>query len=148
MVRPSSRPEPNKFAWVGHDDVTNEFDIGVAGETITVRGDLVVDGTSTVTGAASSGAQTFTADVTLADTVDIIVNATTGSVIATAVTQKLAFWGATPVVQPADAAQVAPAAYVTGAFGLDSDVKMQALFDLVVEMRTALVATGIMKGAA
>lgn len=62
--------------------------------------------------------------------------------------RKFGFFGATPVVQPADAAQVAPAAYVTGAFGLDSDAKMQALFDLVVEMRTALVDLGVIKGAA
>jgi hypothetical protein len=36
------------------------------------------------------------------------------------------------------------AAYVTGAFGLDSDAHMQALFDLVVAIRAALVADGIM----
>lgn len=36
------------------------------------------------------------------------------------------------------------AGYVTGAFGLDSDAHMHALFDLVVAMRTALLANGIM----
>lgn len=143
MTRPSSRPEPNKFAWVGHDDVVNEFDIGVAGEVLTVKGDLVVDGAN-----SSGGSQTFNADVTFADGVDLIVDTTTGTIIATAVSQKLGFWGAAPVIQPADAAQVAPSAYATGAFGLDSDANMQALFDLIVEIRTALVATGIMKGAA
>ena len=60
----------------------------------------------------------------------------------------MGLWGASPVIRPAGAAQVAPAAYVTGAFGLDTNVKMQALFDLVVAMRLALVNTGIMKGAA
>lgn len=60
----------------------------------------------------------------------------------------LGFLGATPVVQSVGAAQVAPAAYATGAFGLDSDANMQALYDLVVEMRTTLVNAGLMKGAA
>lgn len=36
------------------------------------------------------------------------------------------------------------ASYVTGAFGLDSDAHMQALFNLVVAIRAALVANGIM----
>jgi hypothetical protein len=58
------------------------------------------------------------------------------------------FYGIAPVAQSSGATQVAPAAYVTGAFGLDSDAKMQALYDLVVAMRTALVGVGIMKGAA
>jgi hypothetical protein len=36
------------------------------------------------------------------------------------------------------------AAYVTGAFGLDSDAHMSALHALVVKIRAALVANGIM----
>jgi len=36
------------------------------------------------------------------------------------------------------------AAYVTGAFGLDSDAHMKAMYDLVVAIRAALVANGIM----
>jgi hypothetical protein len=86
--------------------------------------------------------------LTLADSVNLIVNATTGTKIATATTQKLGFWNANPIVQPAGATQAAPAAYVTGAFGLDSDAHMHALYDLVVAIRTALVNTGIIKGAA
>ncbi len=39
-------------------------------------------------------------DVTFADSSNIITNATTGSQIATTASQKIAFWGATPVVQP------------------------------------------------
>lgn len=86
--------------------------------------------------------------VTLADAANIVANTTTGTKIGTAVGQKLGFWNATPIVQPSGAAQAAPAAYSTGAFGLDSDVNMQAFYDLVVAMRTALVNAGIMKGAA
>ena len=86
-------------------------------------------------------------DISLVDE-DIILGTTTGTKIGTATTQKLGFWNATPIVQPSGATQAAPAAYVTGGFGLDSDANMQALYDLVVAMRTALVGAGIMKGSA
>jgi hypothetical protein len=52
---------------------------------------------------------------------------------------------ATP--QAAAVAGAALAAYATGAFGLNSDVNMTALYNLVVAMRAALVANGIMKVA-
>lgn len=42
-------------------------------------------------------------------------------------------------------AGAAPAAYVTGAFGLDSDANMHAFYDLVIAMRAALLANGILK---
>ena len=82
------------------------------------------------------------------DGVNIQTNTTTGTKIGTATTQKIGFWNATPIVQPSGATQAAPAAYATGAFGLDSDANMQALYDLVVAMRTAMVNSGLMKGAA
>lgn len=85
---------------------------------------------------------------TMDDSANIAFNTGTGTKIGTAVGQKIGFWNVTPVVQPSGATQVAPAAYATGAFGLDTDVKMEALFDLVVAMRTALVDAGIMKGGA
>ena len=40
--------------------------------------------------------------ITLADAVNLVVNATTGTKIGTDTTQKLGFYGATPVVQPAN----------------------------------------------
>jgi len=79
---------------------------------------------------------------------NLILGTTTGMKIGTATTQKLGFWNAVPIVQPVGATQVAPAAYATGAYGLDSDAHMQALYDLVVAMRTVLVNTGLMKGSA
>ncbi len=63
-------------------------------------------------------------------------------------TNKVGFYGKAPVAQSASADQVAPAAYVTGAFGLNSDANAEALYDLVVAMRTTLVDAGLMKGAA
>lgn len=45
-------------------------------------------------------ANTFTVDQTLGSGVDIITNTGTGTMIGTAASQKLALWGASPVVQP------------------------------------------------
>jgi len=39
--------------------------------------------------------------MTLIDAYDIALNTTTGTKIGTATTQKLGFWNATPIVQPA-----------------------------------------------
>ena len=50
--------------------------------------------------------------------------------------------------QTSDAKQGALDAYGTGAFGLDSDTRMEALYDLVLQIRTTLVENGIMKGGA
>lgn len=98
-------------------------------------------------GSGTPGAASF-AGITMSDATDIAVNTSTGTKIGTATGQKIGFWNAAPVIQQAGAAQAAPAAYVTGAFGLDSNAHMQALFDLVVAMRTALVNSGIIKGSA
>jgi hypothetical protein len=91
---------------------------------------------------------TILTDFTLASGVDISTNTTTGTRIGTAVGQRLGFWAATPIVQPAGADQVALNAYGAGANGLDSGANMAALHALVVAMRLALVNAGIMKGAA
>lgn len=97
----------------------------------------------------SGGAVTTDASTaTWADKLDFVFNTGTGTKFGTATTQKLSFWNATPIVQPSGATQAAPAAYATGVFGLDSNANMQALYDLVVAMRTALVDAGIMKGSA
>jgi hypothetical protein len=105
---------------------------------------MVDDPGGTPTGKKVTVAQLFT----LAEALNIIVGTTTGTKIGTGTDQKLGFWNKTPIIQPAGATQAAPAAYGTGAYGLDTDAHMQALYDLVVAMRTALVNAGIMKGAA
>ncbi len=48
----------------------------------------------------TTGAVQLEQDLTIADATNIILNATTGTQIGTATTQKLSFYGATPVVQP------------------------------------------------
>ncbi len=45
---------------------------------------------------------TFSGTVTMADATDIAVDTSTGTKIGTGATQKLAFWNATPIVQPAN----------------------------------------------
>jgi len=59
------------------------------------------DETLAATIASSTGVITVNAGLTFADAKNIVVNATTGTKIGTATTQKLGFYNATPVVQPA-----------------------------------------------
>jgi len=108
-------------------------------------------------------------DVTLGDAQDVAVGTTTGTKLATAAAQKLGLWGVTPVVQPAAAAQ---AAVTLG--NIDSEISgltfsasptqaecealrdkceevaddVRAMAALLHAIRTALVDTGIIKGAA
>lgn len=125
--------------------------------------------------------------VTMPDAGNVVTNGTTGTKIGTATTEKLGFWNATPVVQPAGAGQAAAAAatqdtltdstggsasttlaaITAGAEYAQADataiknalaslaaqlVKVKA--DIAAEkvltaaLRTALVNTGIVKGAA
>lgn len=49
--------------------------------------------------AQTNTANTWSANQTLAD-VDLVLGTTTGTKLGTAATQKLGFWGATPVVRP------------------------------------------------
>lgn len=73
-----------------------------------------------------------------------------GQVIGQSATDKIAFYGATPIVQRASAAQAAVA--TTGAtnsspYGF-AEAQANAIVTLVNELRAALVAAGIIKGAA
>lgn len=115
------------------------------------------------------GAATISGNMTFADAINILLNTGTGTKIGTAVGQKLGFWNATPIVQPAHADQAAvtlgnnnneiggltiSAAYdqaeVTAlrdkAEELADDVR--ALSVLLHAIRTALVNAGLIKGAA
>jgi hypothetical protein len=58
----------------------------------------------------AAAAWELTGNKSLNDGSNIVLGTTTGSNIGTATTQKLGFWNATPVVQPAAAAQAAAAA--------------------------------------
>ena len=80
----------------------------LSGATFTLAGTgaTALGGALTVTGAvthSSTLAQNGT--ITMGDACDIVVNATTGTKIGTATTQKLGFFNATPVVQPSGVTQ-------------------------------------------
>jgi len=110
---------------------------------------ITASGTHTVVGASTlTGLLTVNGGITYGDAQNCAYGSTTGTKLGTATSQKIGFWNATPIIQPAGAAQVAPATYATGVFGLDSNANMQALYDLVVAMRTAMVNAGLIKGAA
>ena len=71
-------------------------------------------------GAVTTGAST----ATWADALNFVFGSTTGTKIATATTQKIGFWNATPIVQPTTA--VAAAVVVSGAGG---NIKHDDTFD-------------------
>jgi len=101
------------------------------------------------TGTLGAGATTLGGSLTLGDN-NIVAGTTTGVKVGTAITQKLGFYNATPIVQPAAAAQAAVA--TTGAtnstpFGY-TEAQANAIVALVNEMRSTLVNLGLMKGAA
>ena len=101
------------------------------------------------TGTLGAGATTLGGNLTLGDN-NIVAGTTTGVKVGTAITQKLGFYNATPIVQPAAAAQAAVA--TTGAtdaspFGY-TEAQANAIVALVNEMRSTLVNLGLMKGAA
>ncbi len=80
------------FALTG--DMTVGDDLTVT-DDVAVGGDLAVTGTLAVTSTSS-----FTGDITFAAGTDIVLDsAGAGTKIGTGATQKLGFWGVTPVVQ-------------------------------------------------
>jgi len=96
---------------------------------------------------------TMAAALTMADGINIVADTTTGTKIGTAITQKLGFWNATPVVQQANAAQAAvtPSTDLTGADTVSAAgvlAAVQAVETLVNRLRLDLVTVGIIKGAA
>lgn len=78
------------------------------------------------------------ADFALADGVDVAVNTTTGSKIGTGATQKLGFFGATPVVQPSTYTQT----YATAARTVAS-ATAAALTDSTTGTTTTTLAAGV-----
>ena len=102
--------------------------------------------------AIGSGAGfTFSDSITLGDAKDLIVNATTGTKIGTATTQKLGFYNATPIVQRSGAAQAAvatTAATNVTPFGYTTAAQADAIITLLNELRAWAVAQGFIKGAA
>lgn len=134
---------------------TIETQKGSAGGTARAL-EFGTDGTTRITIGAAG-------DFTIADGENFIFNTGAGTQLGTAVEQKLGFWGAAPVVQPAAANQAALVNNTTGSrdgtLGVIGDTSTSNegsnindnftdIHELLNEIRTALVAAGIMKGAA
>lgn len=95
----------------------------------------------------------FAGGISIADGKDLAAGTTTGTKIGTGATQKLGLWGVTPVVQPASADQAALTldVDVTGADTVDKsaiNTNFTSIQTLVNQLRSDLVAAGIIKGAA
>ena len=120
-----------------------------------------------------SGGTKSLGHISLDDAKNVKLDPTTGSKIGTAVTQKLGLWNATPVIQPKSADQADQGSLTSSAigdlgsttttpWGYDSEAHadavhtaidqlvadVAALDTLLTAIRTALVAAGLMKGAA
>jgi hypothetical protein len=127
-----------------------------------VRLATVVAGASTITSITDNRMSAKVAG-SMAEGANLTLGTSTGTKIGTATSQKLGFWNATPIVQPAGALQAA----VTDSTGSSATGTMPAirndttahcasdaadglhvLYGLVNAMRTALVNAGIMKGSA
>jgi hypothetical protein len=72
--------------------------------------------------------------ITLADAANVVVNATTGTKIATATTQKVGFWNATPAVQPAAIANLAVTASSGTLPTADGSVSVNATTPTVAQL--------------
>jgi hypothetical protein len=88
-------------------------------------------------------------DLSIGEATDLALGTTTGTKIGTAVTQKLGFFNATPVVQPASAAQAAvvTTAAATSSYGY-TEAQANAIVTLLNRLRADLVTLGLIKGAA
>jgi hypothetical protein len=105
---------------------------------------------------------TATGNLNIVEAGNIVVGTSTGTKVATDVSQKLGFWNATPIVQPSGSAQAALTNSTGGTgngtledvatVGVADPAKINnnftELFTLLDAMRTAAVNSGLIKGAA
>lgn len=125
--------------------------------TVASDGSIILDGTGAGAAMTISDGLTLSSTlacngtITIADAINVVVNATTGTKIATAITQKLGFYNAAPIAQRAGAAQVAVATTASVnlvPFGYTTAAQADAIVTLVNELRAWAVAQGFIKGAA
>lgn len=133
-------------AAVTTNDATAAVSIGTTG---TAKKGLVVQSVASQTAALisaqiSTGVEILSltpTTLTFGDAVDIAFNATTGTKIGTATTQKLAFWNKAPIVQPTNA--IAAAAFVANTSLIANDTATFGGYTLG-QIAAALIATGIL----
>lgn len=110
---------------------------------------------------------TATSSYGLADGANIVTGTTIGTIIAGTTSQKLGFWGATPIIQPTSGSQAVVAALTDNSGGASGGntvavvtdnasaanaiatlvAKVNALNVLVTAMRLASVNSGLIKGS-
>ena len=118
---------------------TNIFRLGTKNAGTGTARVLTLDYGGTTSAAISipitSGTITLGGGLTLPDAADIVVNATTGTKIGTATTQKIGFYNATPVVQGASVADASGGAVI--------DVEARAAINALISRieATGLIAT-------
>ena len=160
--------------WLAVNATSGAFTLTVKG--VTGTGIAITQGAyrwvrSDATNIVKAGGELLTASgsLVLEDAANIVLNTTTGSKVGTATSQKLGFWNATPVIQPAAAGQAATVmgnadneigGLTIGGTYTQAEVvalrdrceeladDVRALHTLVHALRTALVNAGIIKGAA
>lgn len=109
----------------------NAAAIAAMGNDATVGLKLDAKGAAAVSiGTVSTGGITLGDTITIADAKNIVLNATTGTKIGTATTQKLGFFNSTPITQPA----------LTGSLSTVADAPAKAVLTSII---AALKATGL-----
>lgn len=121
--------------------------------TYTVYATMRVNGPTAGTNVTITTRQALSlgASLGLDDDANVVLGTGAGTRLGTSVSQKLGFWNATPVVQPASANQAAVAttgATQTTPWGFTTAAQANGIVTLLNEIRAALVAVGIIKGAA
>lgn len=90
-----------------------------------------------------------TTGLTLTD-LNFVLGTTTGTKFGTSTSQKLAFYNSTPIAQRSGTSQVAVSTTASTAvtpFGYSTQAQADAIVTLVNELRSTLVALGLMKGS-
>lgn len=137
-----------------------QFGIGIASPLFAKE---ICDGIDNITGAATtftgantfSGANAFTGGVTISSAaltitdVNIILSATTGTMLGNANTQKLGLWGATPVVQPSGTGELlglnGNAATAANATNMNSNGNVGSTAYTLNDLVKALKQAGVIK---
>lgn len=147
------------YSFVGASTITNSA-------TVAITGAPVVGTNATITNNYAlwiqSGTTRLDGNLSLNDSSGIAFSTIVGSKIGTSTTQKLAFWNATPIIQPSSANQTILTDSTTGTpsatFTMTNvgvvfnqatlNNNFATLIRLINEMQSVLVNTGIMKGSA
>lgn len=108
-------------------------------------------GALTVGSIAATGTVALTDTLTVTDAKNFVFSTDTGTQIGTGITQKMGFYGVTPIAQRAGAAQAAiatTAATNVTPYGYTTAAQADAIVTLANELRAWAVAQGFIKGSA